>query len=75
MLMDYCEKKKSNLSREILEEIYSMPLFISWENIGGQVIPSEKIKKLLQGINEGVILSWNDVHDFYDECKKQSPIE
>ena len=68
MLMDYCEKKKSNLSREILEEIYSMPLFISWENIGGQVIPSEKIKKLLQGINEGVILSWNDVHDFYDEC-------
>jgi hypothetical protein len=70
MLMDYCRKKKSDLSKKLLEEIYSMPLFVSWENVGGQVIPTERIKTLLQGINEGVISSWNDVHCFYDECNE-----
>jgi hypothetical protein len=70
MLMDYCRKKKSDLSKKLLEEIYSMPLFVSWENVGGQVIPTERIKTLLQGINEGVISSWDDVHCFYDECNE-----
>lgn len=68
VLMDYCDKKSTSLSKDILNEIYSMPLFVSWKNVGGQVIPAEKIKTLLQGINEGIILSWNDVHKFYDEC-------
>ena len=68
VLMDYCDKKSVALSKNVLDEIYAMSLFISWENVGGQIIPTEKIKTLLQGINEGVISSWNDVHDFYDKC-------
>lgn len=68
VLIDYCDKKSAALSRSVLEEIYSMPLFVSWENVGGQVIPTEKVKTLLQGINEGIISSWSEVHDFYNKC-------
>lgn len=68
VLMDYCDKKSTAFSKNVLNEIYDMPLFASWENVGGQIIPAEKVKTLLQGINERVILSWNDVHKFYDEC-------
>lgn len=68
VLMDYCDKKSVVLSKNVLSEIYSMPLFVSWENVGGQVIPAEKVKTLLQGINEGILSSWEEVHDFYDKC-------
>ena len=68
VLMEYCEKENVVFSQDVLKKIYSMPLFISWENVGGQIIPSERVKTLLQGINEGVILSWNAVHDFYEKC-------
>lgn len=68
VLMDYCDKKSVVLSKNVLSEIYSMPLFVSWENVGGQVIPAEKVKTLLQGINEGIVSSWEEVHDFYDKC-------
>lgn len=37
----------------------------SWQNVGGQLIPEEKVKKLLTGIREGRMNSWGQVHAFY----------
>jgi len=42
-----------------------------WENIGGQLIKSSRIKSLLNDIEEERISSWDEIHDFYlSEAKR-----
>lgn len=50
------------------KEIEKLPLYTAWVNIGGQVIPEEKLDELFAGIKAGKINSWNEVHAFYDMC-------
>ena len=40
-------------------------------NIGGQVIPEDKVNELFDLIKTKKINSWQEVHDFYDECQNQ----
>ena len=38
-----------------------------WTNVGGQLLPSEKLGNLLDGIKSGSYTNWDDVHDVYRE--------
>ncbi|MCI5606808.1 MAG: DUF4954 family protein [Spirochaetia bacterium] len=68
-LMDFCKSQGvETLTKDLLEEIRKLPLFKEWENVGGQVIPSEKIRELLENIKKGNIKNWQQVHNFYDKC-------
>ena len=68
-LMEFCEALNSNhLTRDLLERIRKLPLYTEWENVGGQIIPSEKIHELFDAIKNGSINDWNAVHQFYKLC-------
>lgn len=69
-LLEYFEREKvSSLSIAVLAKIRQIPLFTEWENIGGQIIPTEKRLELFSKIKNGQIDSWEMVHKFYDECE------
>lgn len=36
-----------------------------WQNIGGQLMPADEVKKLLYNIKSGKVTDWSAVHDFY----------
>lgn len=69
-LIEYCEiNGKSSLSREDFDKIIALPLYTSWVNVGGQIIPEEKLTELFGMIKEYSVESWKQVHDFYDKCQ------
>ncbi len=70
-LMEWTKtKNKDVLSVEDFKEIQNHTLYKRWLNVGGQVIPVEKVNELFSAIKCGTCSSWNDVHAFYDECAK-----
>ena len=69
-LMDFCKAlDQISLSKEIVSKIRELPLYTEWENVGGQIIPSEKIQELFTAIKSGAISNWDAVHHFYDNCQ------
>ena len=70
-LISWCsEKQKESLSYDDLIEIESIPLYKEWLNVGGQIIPKEKIDEMFEKIKFGKIVNWQQVHSFYDECQE-----
>ena len=68
-LMEFCEALNSEyLTKDLLERIRKLPLYTEWENVGGQIIPSEKVHELFDAIKNGSINDWNAVHQFYKLC-------
>ena len=67
--MEFCMALNSDfLTKDLLERIRKLPLYTEWENVGGQIIPSEKIRELFSSIKDGTINDWNAVHQFYKIC-------
>lgn len=46
-------------------ELPSKFALTEWQNIGGQLIRSEEIEKMLKQIKSGKVKSWDDIHNFY----------
>jgi len=68
-LMEFCKSVNAEtLTLDLIERIRKLPLYTEWENVGGQIIPSEKIKELFESIKNGSITNWNAVHQFYNLC-------
>lgn len=38
-----------------------------WQNIGGQLMPADEVKKLLHNIKAGKVNDWTAVHEFYSK--------
>lgn len=55
---------------EDIKLIEKNELYTKWLNVGGQVIPEDRVLKLFDLVKTGEINSWNDVHAFYNECHK-----
>lgn len=69
-LMEYCKSLgQPCLTVEIIEKIRELPLYTEWENAGGQIIPSVRIRELFEKIKKGEISNWQDIHNFYDVCE------
>lgn len=69
-LMDFCQSlNQEMLTLNLVERIRKLPLYTEWENVGGQVIPSEKIKELFEAIKNGTVNNWESVHQFYKFCE------
>ena len=39
----------------------------TWKNVGGQLVPEVALQTLINGIKDGTIQTWVDVHSFYEE--------
>ncbi len=56
-----------------IAKIKEVPLYTSWMNAGGQVLPTSKVYELFSLVKIGRIKSWAEVHAFYDECQRSYP--
>ena len=69
-LMEFCQNINfESLTPELVERIRKLPLYTEWENVGGQIIPSEKIQELFASIKNGSINSWDAIHQYYRLCE------
>ncbi len=69
-LMDYCKLRNiSALSENEIETLKKLPLYTKWVNVGGQVLPEERLNELFDQIKSGAIQNWQQVHAFYDDCQ------
>ncbi|MFQ3620392.1 MAG: DUF4954 family protein [Spirochaetales bacterium] len=46
-----------------------------WFNLGGQIVPAFKVQRLLEGIKNGTISSWDTVHEVYDTFWAEYPLD
>lgn len=58
----------------LFAKVQKIPLYTEWKNAGGQIIPEAKICELFEMIKTKKIDSWEQVHEFYDECEKNYPL-
>lgn len=71
-LIEYCNVYKiKTLTVDVLKEIETYNLYISWLNVGGQVIPEAKIQELFTLIKSKKINDWDQVHEFYRQCQEK----
>lgn len=69
-LIEYCKTQgKKKLTLDDIAEIRKLSLFTEWENVGGQIIPSAKIQKMFSLIKGRSINSWDEVHQYYNQCQ------
>lgn len=69
-LIEYCaSQNKDSLTKEDFDKIIALPLYTKWANVGGQIIPEEKLTELFGMIKEYSVETWQQVHQFYDNCQ------
>ena len=69
-LMEFCQGlDQKMLTLELVDRIRKLPLYTDWENVGGQIIPSEKVRELFAGIKNGSVNNWDAVHQYYKLCE------
>jgi hypothetical protein len=59
----------------IVEELarrYAKP-YRSWENIGGQLIPTSSLQELVHAVSEGQLDTWERLHQAYDRAWSEYP--
>ena len=68
-LMSFCQDlNQEMLTLDLVERIRKLPLYTEWENVGGQIIPSDKVRELFEAIKNGTVNNWDAVHQFYKLC-------
>ncbi|MCQ2591219.1 MAG: DUF4954 family protein [Treponema sp.] len=68
--INFCKALNQDyLTIDLLTRIRKLPLYTEWENVGGQIIPTEKVKELFELIKARKINTWEEVHDFYKYCE------
>ena len=69
-IMEYCHSKNVEaLNYDVVENIRKLPLYTEWENVGGQIMPSQRISQLFELIKSGSINDWKAVHQYYNLCE------
>ena len=71
-LCEYCQRNgKESLSPNDIKLISEMPLYSEWVNVGGQIIPRDRLEQLFVLIKEETINTWEEIHAYYNECQAQ----
>lgn len=65
LLTAYIKENRLTSFDDLIESLPPRLLLSEWKNIGGQLIRSEEIDKMLRQLKSGKIKSWEDVHHFY----------
>ncbi|CAM4219535.1 DUF4954 family protein [Cytophagaceae bacterium 50C-KIRBA] len=66
------ERNPTTPARELLIKASNKSIS-TWENLGGQLFPTEAVDHLKSNIRSGKINSWNQVHQFYQDQADQYP--
>ncbi|GMO36191.1 MAG: DUF4954 family protein [Termitinemataceae bacterium] len=68
-----CKNIFEKFQKDNLEEISSASFM--WENLGGQLVPLHKVKKLCNLIRTEKINSWKEIHAEYDRLLQEYPFD
>lgn len=72
-LAEYCDTNERIV--QLLEERHRFKgKRLVFENIGGQLIPTEDVDSLLEQIKSTQIQSWNEIHQHYHHWSKEYPL-
>ncbi len=74
MLLFYCGYtlfsyiySESGSLESLMEGDFPSERIRKWENFGGQIIPDKEIEVLIGRIESGEIVSWDDIHNFFEK--------
>lgn len=68
-IAQFCDRNNiTSFTKEMISPLKKLPLYTSWENVGGQIIPKELLTRLFNDIKAKKINNWQEVHTFYDYC-------
>ncbi len=56
-------------------DVLSGPRVREWENLGGQLVPREKVESLVTDIRDGTIHSWDEAHEEYARLWVEYPLD
>ncbi len=65
-IINYLDENKEN-SIEKLNNMFEGKRLREWINLGGQMMPNEYVEQLRNDINEGVLNTWDEIHQRYNE--------
>lgn len=71
-LQEYCAANcTDSISPDLIKKIMKINLYTKWQNVGGQIIPEEKVSQLFEKIKAEEIKTWDGVHEFYNACQSE----
>ncbi len=71
-IVSYCSKRGVSVSSLNAQ---SSKAYMSWVNLGGQLVPSAKVEELKNRIKNGEFNSWKELHKVYDQWNEEYPLE
>jgi len=74
-LIDYFDSNTIEFSFKTIQDINKNTPYTQWDNIGGQLIPADKVKNLISSIKKGFISSWESIHEYYNICHSEYSID
>lgn len=71
-MQEYCKKNNlSGFSKDTYNKVLKLKLYTKWMNVGGQVIPVEKVNSLLEDVKTRKVRNWQEIHAFYNQCQEE----
>jgi len=64
-LMDAIEANQLNSFDSVQQLLADAGKREAWQNIGGQLMPAEKVQQIRTDVHNGKINSWEDLHQYY----------
>jgi hypothetical protein len=56
-------------------DVLTGPRVTEWENLGGQLVPREKVEALVSDIKNGTVNSWDETHAEYSRLWAEYPLD
>jgi hypothetical protein len=74
-LIGFIERRKIRSWQKLLQSLPAKPVRNEWKNIGGQLVPINAVKTLVNNIRSGRIRNWDEVHAYYHQKSKAYPAD
>ena len=65
LLTQFITRNKITSFQELLKELPTRLTLSDWKNIGGQLMRSDELERMLKQLKSGKIKSWDEIHTIY----------
>ena len=66
-MIDFIQSGSIQSFEQLTKDLPEKPARLEWTNIGGQLLPVNSLQKVLKGIKNDSIKSWDELHSIYEE--------
>lgn len=75
LLLNFIRQNKITSYIELLESLPSRLILSEWKNIGGQLMRTEELDKMLKQLKSGKIKTWDEIHAVYKSQSENYEME